>query len=191
MDGIHIYNPIFESEYELKKILQRSPNHIFLAGQTLNFIEKNRSDIEPLIFDFLRQENKQMQIMICDPDFEASMTVWSEGCDIHTWPWFEEELRETITMFGEWLLRAQHEGINTNVMRRLDIRKTRFVQVSMTFIDPTETFGEVVLSPLVFQQNPMVRPIIVIEKQKHPDVYDGYWKQIWRFFNQGDKTVSL
>ena len=75
----------------------------------------------------------------------------------------------------EW---ADSKALNTDelsISSKINIRKVPLVPLSMTFVDPYDKGGFLVLIPNAYEARNISRPCFVISRAKNEDIFQQYW----------------
>jgi hypothetical protein len=176
---------ILRSPFGIENLLKEMKNTIFIAGQDLNHLTKkdNREKYMNLIFEKISRENKTIQIMICNPEYDYAVQTWQ----FVTGEGYKEDLENSLNVFTEWNNKANSQRLNGI----LDIRMIDMVPLTITFVDPEEGSGRLVFNPVVFynpESDP--RPCYKISRDENPYVFDYYWFAYKHAYENVAKKIS-
>jgi len=159
--------------------------HLVMAGQCLYFL--TRKDDEPRrrsqVFDFLHQ-GKELDILICDFMSRAAVNTW---CSIQA-ERYRKDLHRSTFVFRSWQRQANKDP---QLAGRLIIRRTTFVPLSISFVDPKESRGYLVFVPNAFQTHAPRRPCFAYSKQGNPDAFAEYWSAYDHCFHDTRHTCDI
>lgn len=165
-----LFAPIIrQSPFVFEELIKVTQRKILIAGQNLyTLIVAYGMKNKEILFNFLRKNNKrEVQIMICDPDFKNGVEAWKE---VTASKEYERDLRESISILEEWVKEAEENKLH------FEAKKTPMVPVSITFVDPEERDGKLFLTPNVFQATPGVRACYLLCRKLHKDTFTTYWE---------------
>ena len=164
---------IDDSPFGFEQLLSDTKRKIFVSGQNLFFLTRdlNKDNHRRLIFDFLTNGGKSMkdrtvQIMVCDPCKAYAVRTWQEV----TARKYKKHLQESVETLWEWLKEAKKKKISG-----LEAKRTVMVPLSITFVDPEESFGKMVFTTVVYEPKSEWRPCYVILKRHHKKIFNYYW----------------
>lgn len=173
---------ISNSPFEFQNLIEKAKEELFVAGQNLYFLTNgpNSREIRMLIENFIKS-GKRMRIMICDPDFKEHIPTWSVAVNAEG---YSAQLKKSVETFKIWV----------KEIRGLEVRVTKFIPTSMTFMDPEsrQYDGLLVFTPHAFRPETALRPCFAMSKHLHKTVFDEYWNyynQIW--IDEGGRTRML
>ena len=169
-----------DTKYGFFDLMGRAHSHLFLAAQNhFFFVERSeRGDqLRAALTRFLvGAPGRRVDIMLCDP---------AAGYAVRTWQYvtaerFERDLQLAAKFFDELGAWAQTQ---TELAGRITVRKVPFVPLSVTFVDPADADGFLVLTPNAYEERNIVRPCFVVSRSKNDDIFQQYWSAYYQRFN--------
>lgn len=163
--------------------LQKAKKHLFIAGQNLRFLgcKPTTAKCKKLIFDWLKAaptpRERRFELLISSTKSDAISTWCSVVGDQ-----FKQSIAASTTTFRRWNKEADKGGLDFNA------KLTHFVPVSIIFMDPDESFGVMVITPVVFEHIAEKRPHFVIGKRENEPVFSYYWDSYKARFNSSEST---
>jgi len=169
-----------DTTYGFFDLIDRAHSHIFLAAQNHFFFIERPERGEQLrdgLARFLGSDPKcRVDIMLCDPAAQYAVQTWQYVTSKR----FARDLQLACTFFDElW----DWANVQAETTGRVTIRKVPFVPISVTFVDPTEPDGFLVLVPNAYDERNIVRPCFVVSRAKNDDIFHQYWSAYWQRFN--------
>ncbi len=160
----------FERASSIKKFVKR---HIFIAAQDHYFLTKNenREKYKNSILDFLiGNPERKVDIMITD---ERIKNRYSHK----TWQYvtadrFITDLNDAIQFYQELII--YYDNIKGK-KGTLSIHKVTFIPITISFIDPEEENGFLILSPNAYEDEGMKRPFYAFSKKRNEEMFIEYW----------------
>jgi len=140
-------------------------SRLFIVGQNLFSLTQDRYGFKTKLFSLLRSKPIRVDILICeDVDYIVKATTEFTALE------FGADLEHSIATFQEWQEEISSKGwpgsFNLKLSRRLG-------SVSLTFLDPDNDDGKLLLTPIV-QPHAMGRPCFWISKKDHEYVFNYY-----------------
>jgi hypothetical protein len=152
------------SGFEFKKLAGQARRRLFVIGQNLNFLAKDACKTE--LFERMRADNElEVDIMICrnDPDIVEALSEFTD-------PPFRADLKRSIDIFTQWQKDADSETLP------LTIKLSRNLgTLSLTFVDPDENTGKLLLTPVTYRSHSSNRPCFWLTKKKHQCAFNSYF----------------
>jgi hypothetical protein len=168
-----IANSASRSPFSIANILNDSAadgakKEIYLFGQSLRFVTRRQGkwDFKKLTLDWL-QKDKSRQFHAIVINSERSRVVATSN-KVSTDD-FEREVKSSTTELNRWKVLAQKKGLNFFVYT------TDFVPTSVTFVDPENDFGYMVLSPFAYGAGAGERPHFIVGRIQNAVVFDHFW----------------
>lgn len=169
------------SPFAFTELLSEAKKEVFVAGQILfSFtLGADASRIKEEVFRFLKEDDQREVKLLLQENREPWNTL-IQG--------FGKDLPKSIDKFNLWLSEAENLNINSKDVRRLDIRVTKIVPVTFTFIDPDLPNGKMVFTPVLYRAPQTgLRPAVFLSGGKTNKIYKYYW-DIWKLcFNEAIK----
>jgi hypothetical protein len=152
------------SGFEFRTLAKQARRRLFVIGQNLNFLAKDAFKTE--LFERMRADNEfKVDIMICRNDRDI-VEALSEFTD----PPFEKDLKKSIDIFTQWQKDADNETLP------LTIKLSRNLgTLSLTFVDPDEDTGKLLLTPVTYRSHSSNRPCFWLTKKKHQCAFNSYF----------------
>ena len=163
---------IDDRRFDFIHMIERASRSIFVAGQALYYLTKEdgrSSKFMDQIFSFLKKDRENtVRILVCDPEVCHAVKTWQEvSAKEH-----KKYLESSIVVFKKWLTEAEKDPV---IKERLEIKKTDFIPVSVTFVDYdcNNQRGICVLIPNMFERT-HERPYYVISEKVHESTFKKY-----------------
>jgi hypothetical protein len=173
---------IGDSPFEFRHLLRQCRQKLFVAGQNLYFLTcgPNAGELHDLVRDFIGS-GRAINFMICDPEFEPHIPTWSAAVGADG---YRAHLRQSLEAFTTW----------AKDLPRMEVRLTKFIPTSMTFMDPDarNNDGLLVFTPHAFRPETALRPCFALSRRRHKEIFDEYWnyyQQVW--IDLGGRTRVL
>ena len=180
------------SPFIFHELIKISKKRLFIAGQNLyTLVVKYGKTNKQLIFDYLSKDSKNrlVQIMVCDPKYKNFTKAWMTT----TTKKYKNDLNESISNLEVWMRDAQALNLN------LEVKTISVVPITITFVDPDDEQGLLVLTPNAYQQYPDSRLFFSLFRSVHKQYFDVYWDiYTWRYlkdakfiFNKGHFLTNV
>jgi hypothetical protein len=165
-----------ESPFSLDALLNKSANHIFCAGQNLNYLASCISMRRRLSTWLRKGPGRKLQLLICDPAEDGAVDAWTVVG--HK---YRDDLHQSIRVFQSWKAQLRSAGI----AGRLDIRVTKLVTMTLTVVDPSADTGLMILTPVVFGK-PISgeRPHFALSRTANRSIFNHYWETYREVFRR-------
>lgn len=153
-----------DSGFEFTTLVRQARRRLFVIGQNLNFLANDKFKTE--LFNKMEADKQfKVDIMIChdDPDI---VKVMSEFTD----PPFAKDLGNSVKTFTQW----QNEANQKKLLLTIKWSKN-LGTLSLTFVDPDEDTGKLLLTPVTYRSHSSNRPCFWLAKKKHPWAFDSYF----------------
>jgi hypothetical protein len=172
------------SPLDFERIFSQVQNKLVVIGQNLSFLVDPRTrGLKEFVFDVLRQEPVELQLLICDnkPDYVLKATREFTGGS------FLKDHKTALKVFKSWQQEAD-ESVAADKMRgRLEIRLSRHIgNISFTLADPEQDTGMLQITPVLFNSAQPSRPCFVVSRKEHNDIFQVYYGIYDFIFHTGD-----
>jgi hypothetical protein len=176
------------SPFVLDKAISTTRRRIFAAGQNLyRLTVVDGIKTELALFKYLARGDKpHAQFMVCDPRCHEA---------VETWKWvtkqeYEEDLWTSVYFFQRWLRRARKEELE------LEVKASRFVPVTITFVDPESDPGEppcgkAFITPNIHQTSSTVRSCFLLYQPMNPGSFERYWEAYKVAFSRAADVAAI
>ncbi len=173
---------VTETPYTLLHLIERAKDHIFIAAQN-HFYWVESSERQRLLKDAIEKflnggTRRRVDILLCDnsPEYKHAVRTWQYVGGAR----YSRDLDTSIQFF-----RALHSWsiVETHLQGALTIKKVEFVPTSMTFVDPDEDDGMLVLTPNGYEQRSRSRPCFVVSRRLNGEIFMSYWAAYSQRFN--------
>lgn len=176
-----------DTQYGFFDLIGRAHSHLFLAAQNHFFLVERPERGERLrtaLASFIAGGSaRRVDIMLCDRAADYAVRTWQYV----TAERYERDLQLAGAFFDSLLSWAEAQPL---IAGRLTVRKVPFVPLSITFVDPSETNGFLVLTPNAYDERNIVRPCFVVSRSKNDDIFQQYWSAYWQRFNDVGHDAS-
>lgn len=165
-----------ESPFSLDSLLYRAANHIFCAGQNLNYLASS-SNMRRMLSAWLQQGyRRKLQLLICDPAETGAVDAWTVVGEK-----YRDDLYQSVRVFQRWKAQLKRAGITGH----LDIHVTKLVTTSVTVIDPRADKALMILTPVVFGK-PISgeRPHFALSRAANRAIFNHYWETYREVFRR-------
>jgi len=147
---------------------------IYVFGLNLHFLTRGQSRIDFLKLtlnwlqaDAARQFTAVITDYRCAPVVDAWERVWLED--------FARHLTQSRKAFKHWRQAATARGLAA----RLRLFVTDFIPTTAVFVDPNETRGYMVLTPIGYRLIPAEKPHFIVGRRQNKVVFDHYWNAFY------------
>lgn len=169
--------------YGFFDIVTKARKHVFMAAQNHFYFTENperKRQFQEAIGTFLSADStRTFDVMLCEPSADYSVRTWQYV----TAQRYERDLNAASAYFEELTAWAEE---TSDFAQRLTIRRVPFVPISVTFVDPNDRHGFLVLTPNAYQEKDISRPSFVISRLKNDDIFHAYWAAyLQRFHDLG------
>lgn len=170
---------ISDTPYKFFDLVTLAKKQIFMAAQNhFYFVEvpERAANLKETIRNFLQADSgRSFQVMLCDPTADYAIRTWQYVSAQR----YERDLSRASAFFEELAEWARAKSLS----KQLTIRRVPFVPISVTFVDPAERNGFLVLTPNVYEERNPVRPCFIISRTKNDDIFQQYWSAYSQRFN--------
>jgi len=181
----HIDNTPF-SYFNIRKFAK---NHIFIAAQDHYFLTKNenRERYKNSILEFLvGNPDRKIDIMITD---ERERNKFSHK----TWQYvtadrFIDDLYDAIKFYKDLFISYEKIESKKGI---LSIHKVLFIPITISFIDPEEENGFLIISPNAYEDEGMKRPFYAFSKRRNEEMFIEYWSPYKKKYEEIKKSNIL
>jgi hypothetical protein len=169
-----------DTPYGFFDLIKRAKSRIFLAAQNHYFFIETKERQERFrtsIRDFLLNNSSgRIDIMLCDDRKEYAIKTWQYVCTER----YNRDLQRSIKFFREFYNWAQKYS---DIRDRIIIKRVEFVPISITFLDPDEESGFLVIIPNFYEEKNIGRPCYIISRTRNDDIFQQYWAAYSHRFN--------
>ena len=171
---------VADTPYGFFDLIARARKHLFLAAQNhFFFVERPErgQQLRDELVRFLKGDtSRRVDIMLCDPSADYAVETWQYVTSTR----YDRDLKLASEFFDEL---AKWAKTTAEVSERLTIRSVPFVPLSVSFVDPAEADGFLVLTPNAYEERNIVRPCFVVSRSKNDDIFQQYWSAYYQRFN--------
>jgi hypothetical protein len=168
---------VLNSPLTFEKVLDKVVDTTLIVGQNLNSLVTDERHKE-VLFRTLREKAINVHLLLWDPDDEHGVKTIKE-CIAEL---FDEHLLQTIDGFKKWNEELEKEG--PQIKGKLRVKTTKKIgSISLTFLDPRNNHGELLITPVTWQAQATTRPCFWISKLANRSSFETYWSNyetIWR-----------
>lgn len=171
-----------ESPFSLESLLSNAEKHVFCAGQNLYYLATSSAIRRRLTKWLQGKTGRKVELLICDPEETSAVDAWTVVGQK-----YRDDLNESVSTFQKWKRTLKKAGL----AKRVDIRVTKLVTMSLTVIDPTDDRGVMILTPVVFGK-PISgeRPHFNISRNVNRAIFNHYWETYREVFRRA-RSVEL
>lgn len=158
-----------ESGYEFKDLLEVAQEELFVCGQNLFGLTKEKIGERYVTFEHIQRavdRGVRVKLLICNPDEKDHIRPWSFAVGTDE---YGDHLLRAAKIFRDWA--AQYPN------GELSVKFARFIPTSANFVDPRRPGARLAtLTAHCFQPVRTARPFILLTPQADPEIYDFYFK---------------
>jgi hypothetical protein len=160
------------SPYGFFDLLARTRRRIVLAAQNHFYLyeEERRTLVDQRVQEFLESHpERRVDIVLCDQTAGYAVKTWQYV----TTERYKKDLQKTSRWFGELAARLNAQPA---IAGRLRVRQLPFVPMSITFVDPEDASGFLVLTPNAYIAANQGRPSFIVSRARNANVFRPYWE---------------
>jgi hypothetical protein len=119
------------------------------------------------IFAWLKADrSRSFHVTICGPSWHKEGKAWMAGLDEQ----FGNLLTQSTSVFRRWVREARAKRLSFHAAT------ARVIPITAVFVDPSEDYGYVVLTPIVYNRRLSdERPHFVVGRKQNEAVFEYYW----------------
>jgi hypothetical protein len=160
------------SPFTFESLIDQAEKKLFVIGQNLHFLAQDK--YKERLFTALCHKSISVDIMICDDQADYILKAISD----FTATSFPDDLRHSIDTFQTW----QKEADKANLQLTVKLSK-HLGTLSLTFVDPEEETGRLLLIPVFAESHTAGRPCFWLTKKEHEKAFSTYfqvYETLWR-----------
>ncbi len=172
----------FNTDKRVKSLYRKARKEIIICAQNHHYLANDHFDKFQEIVDYLDKRNIKIKIIMNDVEFLESAVTWEAVCLPTSFkkstykPFNTDHLLQNN--FYHQLINATKNFYDLSIKKsnKIDLSVVPHVPVSMTFIDPKERNGFLVIVPNFFKAKNTDRPYFVVTKKYNRLVFEQYYK---------------
>jgi hypothetical protein len=152
--------------YDLFKIAKK---RVFAAAQNHWFLVNSMPQLQQTLLRFLSEErSRSFDLLMCDPKEKDAVRIWGEYV---TNAAHKDHLDRASTAFAE----LEQWAKDQKLARQVRIKRVPFVPFSVTFVDPEENNGLMVVAPNAYEKLNKPRACFVISRLNGDLIFHQYY----------------